>query len=209
MGQQIGFKEIVVAGGPVLAGMIALSIYCVALIWERWKFFAKATGGYTDFLARVRAASVAGKLADAAQIAKGHRGPAASVVMATLTGPTNRDERRRAAERAVARAVADPERGIATLGTIASVAPFIGLFGTVIGVMRAFKDLASAAGAGPGLVAVGISEALICTAAGLLVAIPAVAAFNHFNQKIARFDEELGWMVDEVLDVLAERAHHP
>ena len=87
------------------------------------------------------------------------------------------------------------------------MAPFIGLFGTVLGVMRAFKDLASAAGAGPGLVAVGISEALICTAAGLLVAIPAVAAFNHFNQKISRFESELRWMIDEVLDGLAERAH--
>ncbi|HAZ09204.1 MAG TPA: flagellar motor protein MotA, partial [Elusimicrobia bacterium] len=86
--------------------------------------------------------------------------------------------------------------------------PFIGLFGTVIGVMRAFKDLASAAGAGPGLVAVGISEALVCTAAGLLVAIPAVAAFNHFNQKIADFSEELGWMAEEVLDSLSERPHH-
>ena len=208
MGQHVGFKEILIAGGPVLAGMIIMSIYCVALIWERWKFFDRSTGGYPDFLARVRAAAVAGKLTDAAQIAKGHKGLAAGVVTATLTGPTNRDERRRAAERAVGRSVADLERGIATLGTIASVAPFIGLFGTVLGVMRAFKDLASAAGAGPGMVAVGISEALICTAAGLLVAIPAVAAFNHFNQKIARFQEELNWMVDEVLDSLAERARH-
>lgn len=207
MGQQAGFKDILVAGGPVLAGMIALSIYCVALIWERWKFFAKATGGYADFLSRVRAAATAGKLPEAAALAKSHKGLAAGVVMATLTGPTNRDERRRAADRAVGRAVADLERGISTLGTIASVAPFIGLFGTVIGVMRAFRDLANAAGAGPGLVAVGISEALICTAAGLLVAIPAVAAFNHFNNKIARFHEELDWMVDEVLDGLAERAH--
>jgi len=207
MGQQYGMKEILFAGGPVLIGMILLSIYCVALIWERWKFFKKSTGGSVEFLAKVRAAADAGKLPDAAALAKSHRGLAAAVVMATLSGAANRDERRRGAERAAQRAVAELERGISTLGTIASVAPFIGLFGTVLGVMRAFKDLASAAGAGPGLVAVGISEALICTAAGLLVAIPAVAAFNHFNQKIARFHEELGWMVDEVLDGLAERAH--
>ncbi|MBI4060691.1 MAG: MotA/TolQ/ExbB proton channel family protein [Elusimicrobia bacterium] len=177
----------------------------MALIWERYKFFRKAVGGSPEFLAKVRAAADAGKLTDAAQLAKSHRGLASGVVMATLSGPTNRDERRRAAERAAGRAVSELESGISTLGTIASVAPFIGLFGTVLGVMRAFKDLASAAGAGPGLVAVGISEALICTAAGLLVAIPAVAAFNHFNQKISRFEEELGWMIDEVLDGLAER----
>lgn len=207
MGQQAGIKEILIAGGPVLAFMILLSIYCVALIWERYKFFKRTTGGAVEFLAKIRAAAEAGKLPDAASLAKSHKGLASAVVMATLSGPTNRDERKRAAERASQRAVAELERGISTLGTIASVAPFIGLFGTVLGVMRAFKDLASAAGAGPGLVAVGISEALICTAAGLLVAIPAVAAFNHFNQKISQFESELRWMIDEVLDGLAERAH--
>ena len=207
MGQQVGFKEILIAGGPVLAGMIVLSIYCVGLIWERWKFFGRHLNGYSELLAKVRAATAAGKLSDAASLAKGHKGLASGVVIATLSGPTSRDERRRAAERAIGRAAAELERGIATLGTIASVAPFIGLFGTVIGVMRAFRDLASAAGAGPGVVAVGISEALINTAAGLLVAIPAVAAFNHFNQRIARFQEDLTWMVDEVLDGLSERAH--
>ena len=91
MGQQVGFKEIIIAGGPVLAGMILLSIYCIALIWERWKFFGKATGGYRDLLARVRAAAAAGKLQDAAALAKTHKGLAAAVVTATLTGPTNRD----------------------------------------------------------------------------------------------------------------------
>jgi biopolymer transport protein ExbB/biopolymer transport protein TolQ len=206
MGNQAGIKDILVAGGPILAGMLALSVYCVALIWERWKFFSRATKDYKDFLSRVRAAAAAGKLQDAAALAKAHKGLASSVVTATLTGPTHREERQRAAERAIGRAVSELELGMGTLGTIASVAPFIGLFGTVVGVMRAFHDLAAAAGAGPGLVAVGISEALVTTAAGLLVAIPAVAAFNHFNTRIARFQEELGWTVEEVLDGLSERA---
>ncbi|MDE2141064.1 MAG: MotA/TolQ/ExbB proton channel family protein [Elusimicrobia bacterium] len=207
MGQS-GIKDILFAGGPILAGMIALSVYCIALIWERWKFFTRATRGYQDLLNRVRAAAAAGKLQDAAALAKSHKGLASAVVLATLTGPTHREERQRSAQRAIGRAVAELDRGMATLGTIASVAPFIGLFGTVMGVMRAFHDLANAAGAGPGLVAVGISEALVTTAGGLLVAIPAVAAFNYFNQKIARFQDDLGWMVDEVLDGLSERAAH-
>jgi len=207
MGHATGLLDILAAGGPVLAGMVVLSIYCLALIWERGRYFKRETGGYVDFLARVRTAAAAGKLQEAAAFAKQHRGLAAGVVSATLSGPPHREERQRAAERAIGRATAELERGIATLGTIASVAPFIGLFGTVVGVMRAFHDLASATGGGPGLVAVGISEALVTTAAGLLVAIPAVAAFNFFNQRIARFQEELGWMVEEVLDGLSERAH--
>jgi biopolymer transport protein ExbB/biopolymer transport protein TolQ len=207
MGHQTGLLDILSAGGPVLAGMVALSIYCLALIWERWRFFMRATSGYEDLLMRVCASASAGKLQEAASLAKQHKGLAATVVTATLSGPPHREERQRAAERAIGRATAELERGMSTLGTIASVAPFIGLFGTVVGVMRAFHDLAGATGAGPGIVAVGISEALVTTAAGLLVAIPAVAAFNFFNQRIARFQEELGWMVEEVLDGLAERAH--
>jgi len=208
MGHQTSFLDILAAGGPVLAGMALLSVYCIALIWERWRFFSRATDGYQDFLARVRQAAAAGRLQDAALLTKHHHGLASAVVAATLSGPPHREERQRAAERAIGRSAAELERGMATLGTIASVAPFIGLFGTVVGVMRAFRDLASASGAGPGLVAVGISEALVTTAAGLLVAIPAVAAFNFFNQRIARFQEDLGWMVEEVLDGLAERTSH-
>jgi biopolymer transport protein ExbB/biopolymer transport protein TolQ len=208
MGNQAGFKDVLIAGGPILAGMLLLSVYCVALIWERAKFFSRALKGYPEFLSRVRAASAAGKPEEAAALAKSYKGLAAHVVTVTLSGPPSRAERQRAAERAIGRAAAELDRGMGVLGTIASVAPFIGLFGTVVGVMRAFHDLAAAAGAGPGLVAVGISEALVTTAAGLLVAIPAVAAFNHFNSRIARFQEELGWMVEEVLDALSERAAH-
>ena len=87
MGQQAGIKEILVAGGPVLIGMIILSIYCVALIWERYKFFKKTTGGSKELLADVRAAVAAGKLPDAAQLAMNHKGLASGVVMATLSGP--------------------------------------------------------------------------------------------------------------------------
>lgn len=206
MGQQADIKAILVAGGPVLAGMIILSIYCLGLIFERWRFFSRQTARYHEFVEGVRKAVAAGKLQEAANLAQRHDGLAAGVVIAALTGPSDRDERRRAAQRAISRASANLEDGLSALGTIASVAPFIGLFGTVIGVMRAFKDLAAASGAGPGLVAVGISEALVCTAAGLLVAIPAVAAFNHFNTRIARFSEELGWLCDEVLDSLSAKA---
>ena len=53
MGNQAGFKDILVAGGPILACMVALSVYCVALIWERWKFFSRATKVYREFLSRV------------------------------------------------------------------------------------------------------------------------------------------------------------
>ncbi len=84
----------------------------------------------------------------------------------------------------------EAEQRLAALGTIANIAPFVGLFGTVIGVIRAFHSIALEGG-GPTAVASGISEALISTAAGLFVAIPAVVAYNFFLKKARRLSIEL------------------
>lgn len=183
-------------GGWVIWALILSSIGGVAVAYDRWNLLKEEEKALAS-LRTAFLAALADRDLDAAQKAlKANPGSAARV----LSDPDN-----------LVPALSDEKRHLEGrllwLGTLGNNAPFIGLFGTVLGVMRAFKDLASAAGAGPGLVAVGISEALICTAAGLLVAIPAVAAFNHFNQQIARFEQELRWMIDEVLDGLAERAH--
>ena len=204
-GFQVSIKEILVSGGPTLAFLILLSIYSIALIWERWRFYSKSTAGLKAFLDKVRSILDKGDLAEAVSASKGYKGLASTVVMASLVGPTTREERKRSAQRAIERCLSLMQERISALGTIASTAPFIGLFGTVVGVMRAFKDLAGAAGAGPGVVAIGISEALICTATGLFVAIPAVAAYNYFNTRTQRFGEEMTWISEEILESLAER----
>lgn len=204
MGFHVSVREILVSGGVTLAALILLSVYSIALIWERWRFFSRATAGLDHFLDKLRDILKEGDLSEAVGLCRSHKGLASSVVMASLIGPASREERKRSALRAAERAVALMQKRLTTLGTIASTAPFIGLFGTVVGVMRAFRDLAGAAGAGPGVVAIGISEALVCTAAGLLVAIPAVFAYNYFNQRSARFAEETAWIAEEILESLAE-----
>lgn len=78
------------------------------------------------------------------------------------------------------------DRGLVVLGTLGNNAPFIGLFGTVVGIIIAFHDLADNPAGGPQVVMAGISEALVATAIGLIVAIPAVIAFNGFNRIIKR-----------------------
>lgn len=80
----------------------------------------------------------------------------------------------------------DLERNLGVLGTLGNNAPFIGLFGTVLGIIRSFADLSHNQGAGISVVIGGIAEALVATALGLLVAIPAVIAFNYFQGKIRR-----------------------
>jgi biopolymer transport protein ExbB len=78
------------------------------------------------------------------------------------------------------------EKNLLVLGTLGSNAPFVGLFGTVLGIIRAFNDLALQGTAGPSVVMRGISEALVATALGLLIAIPAVVSYNHFQGRIKR-----------------------
>lgn len=206
MNFNVNIKDIIIAGGPTLACLIALSVYSIALIWQRWRFLNRSTSGFPQFMEQLRKIMANENLSDAVKICQNHKGLAGPILMTCLMGSPNRDERKRAVDRSVAQALSALQKGTSVLGTIATVAPFIGLFGTVIGVMRAFKDLASAAGAGPGVVAIGISEALICTAAGLFVAIPAVAAYNYFNHRAARFAEDLGLISEELLDNLTEKA---
>ena len=88
------------------------------------------------------------------------------------------------------------------LATIGSTAPFVGLFGTVVGIINAFKGISSEKSTGLGAVAGGISEALVTTAFGLFVAIPAVWMFNYFNGRVKSFDvemDELQFRVDRLL----------
>jgi biopolymer transport protein ExbB len=110
------------------------------------------------------------------------------------------DAARRAVERAMFTTTADLRRGISVLATTATVAPFIGLFGTIIGIINAFTAMAKHGSGGIGAVSAGIAEALVVTAIGLAVAIPAVALFNYFNGKVERFQMEMTNASSELLD---------
>jgi biopolymer transport protein ExbB/TolQ len=198
-------KDILIAGGATLWLLIALSIYSLALMFQRWRYLKRSTQGLTALLKLLHAKLSGGGFSEAVALCQSYKGIAAPILAAALTGSPHREERRRCISRAVEQAVASLQKGTTLLGTIATIAPFIGLFGTVVGVMRAFRDLAGAAGAGPGVVAIGISEALVCTAAGLFVAIPAVAAYNYFNHRASRFGEDMGWACEEILDGLSPK----
>src|ERR1700685_4196458 len=107
---------------------------------------------------------------------------------------------RRALERAEAIVPAELKRGISSLATIGSTAPFVGLFGTVLGIINAFKGISTEKSTGLGAVAGGISEALVTTAVGLFVAIPAVMMFNYFTNRVEAFDVEMGNSRSELMD---------
>ena len=98
------------------------------------------------------------------------------------------------------------KRGVSSLATIGSTAPFVGLFGTVVGIINAFKGISTEKSTGLGAVAGGISEALVATAIGLFVAIPAVWMFNYFTNRIEAFDVEMGNSSSELIDYFLKRS---
>src|SRR6185437_2990893 len=112
---------------------------------------------------------------------------------------------RRALERAQVIVHAELKRGVSSLATIGSTGPFVGLFGTVVGIMHAFQEISTSKSTGIGAVAGGISEALITTAVGLFVAIPAVWVFNYFSNRIEAFDVEMGNSSSELIDYFLKR----
>jgi biopolymer transport protein ExbB/biopolymer transport protein TolQ len=111
----------------------------------------------------------------------------------------------RALERAQAIVRSELDRGISGLATIGSSAPFVGLFGTVVGIINAFKGISTEKSTGLGAVAGGISEALVTTAIGLFVAIPAVWMFNYFNERLKAFDVEMSNSSSELVDYFIKR----
>jgi biopolymer transport protein ExbB/biopolymer transport protein TolQ len=107
---------------------------------------------------------------------------------------------KRALQRAIAVKTAELKRGLSGLATVGSTAPFVGLFGTVVGIIGAFQALKSNETAGIGAVGGAISEALVATALGILVAVPAVWLFNYFTNKVTSFSIEMENSASELVD---------
>ena len=168
---------------------------------------------------RVAGALKEGKLDEAVKVAdRNKKSHLAEVVTAGLqefrnygSGGAITEEQiessKRALERSEAIVHAKLKRGLGGLATIGSTAPFIGLFGTVVGILNAFQQIATQKTSGIGAVAGGISEALVTTAFGLLVAIPAVMTFNYFTGKVEAFDVEMDNSSSELIDYFIKQSH--
>jgi biopolymer transport protein ExbB len=94
------------------------------------------------------------------------------------------------------------ERNLGIIGTIAVIAPFVGLFGTVLGIIRAFSDIALKGNSTPAVVAAGVSEALVTTATGLIIAVIAVVFFNYFKTRIKSYNQEMIVAANQMAEML-------
>jgi biopolymer transport protein ExbB len=171
----------------VLWLLLMLSVLSVAVMVERALTLPRRPPDLAQLSARLLALLAKGDLASARDMIGQPRTPEARVGLVGL-GELSRG--REAASEAMASAKSRErlllEKHLGILGTLGNNAPFIGLFGTVLGIIRAFADLAKDQGGGAAVVMAGISEALVATAVGLLVAIPAVVAFNLFQGRVRR-----------------------
>ncbi len=169
----------------VLYLLAALSVLSLALSGERGLHFALSGDDLARLQQRLRQCLRSADVASARDLLKKSRSHAARIALSGLDaldqGSASVEEEMNAAA-AVERM--RMERGLAFLGTLGSNAPFVGLFGTVLGIIRAFRDLSANTSEGSTAVMSGIAEALIATAVGLLVALPAVAVFNLFQRTI-------------------------
>jgi biopolymer transport protein ExbB len=169
----------------VLWLLILLSIISFAIMIERAYFFLTHGVDVESLGSDLRRLLSKGSHADARARVKGSDSPEMTVVAAGLEEvERGTDAVSEAMVGQKARERMRLERNLAFLGTLGNNAPFIGLFGTVLGIIKAFHDLAGNQAGGVAVVMAGISEALVATALGLLVAIPAVVGFNFFNRRV-------------------------
>lgn len=169
----------------VLWLLILLSIVSVAIMLERAYVFSKIIGTAGNFIEPLAVHLESRDLEKARRLLEQSPSPEARVALAGLR---NSEKGAAAAAEAMASARTScrnqMEERLSFLGTLGNNAPFIGLFGTVVGIIKAFHDLSLESSGGAKAVMAGISEALVATAMGLFVAIPAVLAFNYFQRRI-------------------------
>ena len=201
--------------------LVFMSMWSFGVAIERFYTFSQARKQSKLYAPQVAKHLKDGRLKDAIAISssKNYRySHLAKVVLSGLQeyqfqhdagGTMNRDDVvdtvRRAIQRATALTSNDLKKGIPSLATIGSTAPFVGLLGTVVGVISAFQGIAATGSGGLGAVSAGISEALIETALGLVVAIPAVWMYNYFTGRLEYFNVEMDNSSSELVDYFIKK----
>ncbi|BDG03851.1 MotA/TolQ/ExbB proton channel family protein [Anaeromyxobacter oryzae] len=203
-----------------IAGVLAvMSIYSLGVMAERLVTFARAQKASRQYAAALRDLLPSAKFADAVELSRklkrGHLPKVLGLAIEEYSrgvealkhaGPRDVGNFdviaavNRAVERSSLRTVNDLRRGLGALATVGSTAPFVGLLGTVAGIITAFQAMAATGSGGLGSVSAGIAEALVTTAFGLLVAIPAVMMFNYLTNRVEDMQVDITDSATELLD---------
>jgi len=191
------------SGGWDMWLLLALSVVGLAVVIERLVFFASQHGD-TKGLLRAIGQKIAGDDIDGAiKVCRSQRGMLPRILEFGLQrGEKNRADITDALSIALMEHLNALERNLGIIGTIAVIAPFVGLFGTVLGIIRAFQDIALKGNSTPAVVAAGVSEALVTTATGLIIAVIAVVFFNYFKTRIKAYNQEMIVAANQMAEML-------
>jgi biopolymer transport protein ExbB/biopolymer transport protein TolQ len=192
--------------------MIAMSIITIAVAVAKWRTLSRMSRETRAFAPKFSQALESENINEALALTNKHKGSHVALVLGEalrevapllgnreLAGPVITSTER-AIEREQILLAADLKKGLGVLATIGATAPFVGLLGTVIGIVNSFTGIAETGGGGLEAVSAGISEALVATAIGLLAAIPAVWLYNYFTGRLERLFAELAYAGRELVD---------
>jgi len=193
-------------GGVVMWPLLAFSVAALAVSIERFIALRRAKINVNEFLAKVRKALVVNRsIREAIKVCEQYRGPVASIMKAGLLKYGQpKEDIEKTIENAALFEMGRLERFLPVLATTANVAPLLGFLGTVTGMIKSFDALAAAGLSNPGLVALGIKEALITTAAGLIIAIPVQLVYNYFMSRINKFVRDIETATNMLLETFGE-----
>lgn len=197
----------------VLTILLALSVISWTMIFQKWFQVQRAQKATEDFEKRFWGGADLGSLFEGAQMRRDKSGPEEKIFAAGMAEYTKLQDRgidsahvldgvKRAMRAVYQREMDSLESGLSILASIGSVSPYIGLFGTVWGVMNAFTGLSTLTNVSLAVVAPGIAEALVATAIGLFAAIPAVTAYNFYATSTGRLFNRFDAFTEEFLNIL-------
>ena len=198
--------DIFLKGGIVMWPLLLFSVVALFFIVERFFVLRTAKVNVPEFLAKLRKALIVNRsIRDAVKVCEQYQGPVASIMKAGLLKYGHpKEDVEKTIENAALYEMGRLERNMVWIATVANVAPLLGFFGTVYGMINSFEALAEAGLSNPGLVAAGISEALITTAGGLAVAIPTQLAYNFFMARINKFVRDIETSTNMLLETFSE-----
>ena len=198
-----GFFQLIQQGGVIMIILILMSIVAVAIVIERLYFFQREGSDSRALLRALGQKVAADDMAGAMKVCQSSKGMLPRILeFGLLRGSKNRADITDALSIALMENLNTLEKNLGVIGTIAVIAPFVGLTGTVFGIIRAFQDIALKGNSTPAVVAAGVGEALVTTAAGLVVAVVSVVFFNYFKTRIKSFNQEMIVSANQLAEML-------
>lgn len=201
---QMNFFEILKSSFTLII-LIGCSLISITFTIERWWYIRKCYIDAGKFMEKIQNLVEQNAYNEAVSLCDKNPVPLANVIKVGIVN--HKKDREDISELMDSKKMEERlkmEKWLGILGTLGNTAPFIGLFGTVVGIIKAFRDLAASGSGGPAVVAVGIAEALVATAGGLVVAIPSVMVFNYFMRKVKSMTTEIDVAMKRLLVYLSK-----